>query len=587
MSGINPMEQAGGQVAQTAAVALQVLVLTARALSETSRREVPNPSPQQTLTQQPADPDHVRYAHMVRGIMQPPAVAEAMVNAPQWPQLAGELKKLESEGVNVSQFLSDAAPLIERMHADMQAGSPTPGVAVGPATNLRDPWAESSGRQRDEFQKPEGRVRGALSKLFKRGPDESSVLGERKKELARLGIGPQENSRLVVVAREALADEGLLAQMVVSREWPRIASQMRALQGDGHDPRRALAGVPTRMRQAAAVGITMSPSEAARGLLSDQTRNPFATAARASGPAPVVPPTAGVASAASAPAAASAVPSAGSAGKESASSTSAPDKISFDWSISGPSGKDREKVLSGTVVVPKGAMHGDLEDLAIRELRAAMKGLDASDSARHSYQFSAYENRESNGIWLPGRAVHMSGADPRVMSGPVPPTVGTTAKAPAASSTAATADAASSRGKPTCNWTISVPFGDGRKELASGTIDMSKRVPREANLEDLAVRKLNEATKHLDASDSARRDYQFSAYEGRDHNGVWLPGRAVHMSGADPRVTKQVSQAGGTTAKVAAARSTTVTSGATPVKGPKAATSRPVTPVRPVRGRDR
>src|SRR5690606_22809176 len=117
MSDANPMEQAAGQAVQTAAVALQVLILTARALSEASRREVaptaqPSPTPQQTPAQRPANPDHERYAHMVRGIVQPPAVAEAMVNAPQWPQLAGELKKLESAGVTVGQFLSDAAPVI-------------------------------------------------------------------------------------------------------------------------------------------------------------------------------------------------------------------------------------------------------------------------------------------------------------------------------------------------------------------------------------------------------------------------------------------------------------------------------------------
>ncbi|MGW0785921.1 hypothetical protein [Streptomyces sp. NPDC002913] len=306
MSDVNPMEQAGGQAVQTAAVALQVLVLAAQALSEAARREVPNPSgaapaptPQPTPTRQPADPDHERYAHMVRGIVQPPAVAEAMVKAPQWTQLAGELKKLESAGVNVGRFLTDAAPVIARMDADLRAGAAAPGVTATPAANLRDPWAPPPGQERAKSDEP-GMIKKAVewvnqavSELVKKvtGQDKpTTALGERSKELARLGIGAQENSRLVVVARESLADEGMLTQMVTSREWPGIASQMKTLQEAEHNPREALAGVPVRMQQAAAAGITLSPSEAARGLLTDQARTPAsAKPSTAPTPAPAVP----------------------------------------------------------------------------------------------------------------------------------------------------------------------------------------------------------------------------------------------------------------------------------------------------------
>lgn len=304
------MEQAAGQAVQTAAVALQVLVLTAQVLSEHSRREVaqranapavpPQQQPAPAPLRQPADPDHERYAHIVRATVQPPGVAEAMVNAPQWPQLADELKKLERAGVNVHQFLSDAAPMISRMDADLRAGSTTPGVTTSAAAATpRDPWAPPPGQERDEpgvIQRFTQWVKEAVSKLWQKitGREETSALGERSRELARLGIGSQENSRLVVVARESLADEGMLNQMVTSRAWPGIASQIRALEEAGHNPREALAGVPARIQQAAAAGIKLTPAEAARGLLTDQAKTPV--------PARVPTPTAAPAAATTPPA---------------------------------------------------------------------------------------------------------------------------------------------------------------------------------------------------------------------------------------------------------------------------------------------
>ncbi|MGW3091654.1 hypothetical protein [Streptomyces sp. NPDC001108] len=226
-------------------------------------------------------------------------MAEAMVKAPQWTQLAGELKKLESAGVNVGQFLTDAAPVIARMDADMRAGATAPGVTASPAVNLRDPWAPPPGRERVKGDEPGvikrvvEWVKQVASKLVEKvtGQDKpATALGERSKELARLGIGAQENSRLVVVARESLADEDMLTQMVTSREWPGIASQVKTLQEAGHNPREALAGVPVRMQQAAAAGITLSPSEAARGLLADQAKTPAPakSSATPTPPAPVV-----------------------------------------------------------------------------------------------------------------------------------------------------------------------------------------------------------------------------------------------------------------------------------------------------------
>lgn len=292
MSDANPMEQAAGQAVQTAAVALQVLILTARALNEASRRGTaptaqptptakPTPAPQQMPAHRPADPDHERYEHIVRAVV-PPAVAEAMVTAPQWPELAGELKKLEGAGVNVGTFLTDAAPVIARMDTDLKAGGPTPGVIASPTANLRDPWAPPQSQERAQREGPGmvkrivDWVKQAVAKIVAKitGKEKpTTALGDRSRELARLGISAQENSRLVVVARESLADESVLNQMVLSREWPGIAGQIKALQDAGRDPREALASIPTRLQQAAAAGANLSPAKAARGLLTEQAKS--------------------------------------------------------------------------------------------------------------------------------------------------------------------------------------------------------------------------------------------------------------------------------------------------------------------------
>ncbi|WP_438297926.1 hypothetical protein [Streptomyces sp. HUAS TT7] len=289
MSDINPMEHAAGQAASTAAVALQVLVMTAQALREHQQRQAaaaaqnPTPTPPAPQPTAPPNPDHERYAAMVRGTVQPADVAAAMVSAPQWPQLADELKKLEGAGVDVGQFLKDAAPVIARMDADLRTGSPTPGVtATGSLTaTAHNPFAAPSGEkpERDGPGLVERFVEWVKEKLANLFGKEKPPLGDRSGDLARHGIGPQENAKLVVTAREALADETALGQLVTSREWPGIAAQMRDLQQAGHNPREALAGIPIRIQQAAAAGINLTPAEAARGLLNDQAKTSPAPAA--------------------------------------------------------------------------------------------------------------------------------------------------------------------------------------------------------------------------------------------------------------------------------------------------------------------
>ncbi|MFP8906178.1 hypothetical protein [Streptomyces atacamensis] len=314
MSDTMAMDQAAGQAGQTAAIALQVLVMAAQALREQQEREAARtaavPTPEATpeaqtapeAERQPApDPDRDRYAQMVKDSVQPPAVAESMVTAPQWPQLADELRRLEGAGVDVGQFLRDAAPVISRIDADMRAGAPAPGVTASEAaTHPRNPWAPPPGEARPEREGPSfgERIAQWVKKAVEAvkegwrkfaGRGQSSALDDRSRDLARQGISPQENTRLVVAAREALADESVLGRLVTSREWPSIAGQMRTLQEAGHNPREALAGVPTRIRQAAAAGITLSPAEAARGLLTEQAKTPAPVGPAA---APTTPPAA-------------------------------------------------------------------------------------------------------------------------------------------------------------------------------------------------------------------------------------------------------------------------------------------------------
>ncbi|TDT93288.1 hypothetical protein EDD99_8096 [Streptomyces sp. 846.5] len=197
-------------------------------------------------------------------------------------------------------FLGDAAPLIARIDADLRAALPRPGLAVNPAAMTpANPFELPSPAERptvvERLPRAIERVREWLQQWRERR--NPSAPTDRAQRLAREGIGPQQNTRLVIAAREAIADERLLGQLVTSRQWPAIAGQMQRLQEAGRNPREALAGVAQRIRQAADAGIQLSPAEAANGLLSDQAKaatpatTTSATAAATSTAAPAPAPT--------------------------------------------------------------------------------------------------------------------------------------------------------------------------------------------------------------------------------------------------------------------------------------------------------
>lgn len=291
MSDTMAMEQAASQAGQTAAVALHVLVMAAQALREHQEREAAKATtttaPAPTPTPAP-DPQRDRFAKMVRDTVQPAAVAEAMVTAPQWPQLADELRKLEAAGVDVKSFLGQAAPVIAKIDTDLRAGSPAPGVTVpANAATPRNPWAPPPGQDRPSREGPGLGER--IAELVKKAAEAiknavQKLTGRNSGGTAQPAVNTQANILAVVTAREALADEKVLGQLVNSREWPDIAEQMKGLQEAGHNAREALAGVPTRIEQAKAAGITLSAAEAAHGLLNEQAATPAPPAAASQAP---------------------------------------------------------------------------------------------------------------------------------------------------------------------------------------------------------------------------------------------------------------------------------------------------------------
>ncbi|MFD0409946.1 hypothetical protein [Kitasatospora sp. NPDC127116] len=317
MSEPHPMDAAASQAGQTAAAALQILLLAAQALREEHQRKqaqqpgpaVPTPQPVQQAPDQ-----HQRYADMVRATVQPPAVAEAMVTSPQWPQLATELGKLEAAGINVQEFLSTAAPVIAKVDADLRALSAAqaaPGQEQGPTL----------GERIGEI------VRKAIDAITEGW---AKLTGKDKAPTPTLpGVGAEVLA--VMTARDAVSDQRAVAEIVNSAEWPGIVQQMQAAQAAGHNPGEALAGVPTRIQQAAAAGITLSATEAAQGLLNEQMKAPAANSAVASAavsssasPAPAASAAAGVAPAATATASAPAAANKAAAAATATSTTAKP-----------------------------------------------------------------------------------------------------------------------------------------------------------------------------------------------------------------------------------------------------------------------
>ncbi|MEU9079981.1 hypothetical protein AB0D22_35565 [Kitasatospora sp. NPDC048538] len=310
MSETHPMDAAAAQTGQTAAAALQILLLAAQALREEHQRkqsqQPPAPVPAPQPVQQSPD-QHQRYAEMVRATIQPPAVAEAMVTSPQWPQLATELGRLEAAGVDVKQFLTAASPVIARVDADLRALAAQAGPAQGQDKSLGERIGEI--------------VRKAVDAIAEGW---AKITGRDKAPTPTVPPRVGAEVLAVMTVREAVADQRVVAELVNSQQWPAIVEQMQAAQAAGHNPAAALAGVPVRIQQAAAAGITLSATEAAQGLLTEQAKAPAANAAAAAASASVSPNQAGaVSTAAGAAPAATATASAPAVANKAAAAATA------------------------------------------------------------------------------------------------------------------------------------------------------------------------------------------------------------------------------------------------------------------------
>jgi cell pole-organizing protein PopZ len=434
VSEANPIEQAVGQAGQSAAVALQVLVLLAQSVREHQRDQQAGnpPPPQRTL-----DPETHRYALAVREKL-PPELAAAIVNGPGWNRLAGELQQLERVGVDVRRFLGDAAPLVARIDADLRASLPQPGLTVNAAALApASPFELPRQAERPTLVQ---RVRKAVERLRERWQQwrerrNPSALGNRAQDLAREGIGPQQNARLVIAAREAIADERLLGQLVTSRQWPTVAGQMQRLQDSGRNPREALAGVAQRIRQAADAGIRLSAAEAASGLLTDQAKAAAPTTAPSAttGPAPtraatVPAPAVTPAPAAQTPAAAarstptstpaaSAAPAPTPTAQAAAPATALPAatnrEVGYVWTVTKQTPDGARRIAGGEAIVPAGpGERGAVEKVAAQELAQATRGMKpGAATERGSVQFSAIRAGGTS-----TEAVRMRGSDAAVLN---------------------------------------------------------------------------------------------------------------------------------------------------------------------------
>lgn len=449
------MDNAAAQAGQSASIALQALVLLARAAANRSAN----------APAKAADPELARYAQAIRETIRPEALAEAVLNSPQWPQLAAELRTLERAGVDVREFLKDAAPLVARIDADVRAAAPHPGVNVPPhAMQPRDPWAPPPGEQRPQREGPglpsrvaesvrrgADRVRESVQR-WRNGGDPAGPAEAMGRELDRAGITPQQNARLTIAAREAISDEALLGKLVTSRQWPAVAAEMTRLQQAGRDPREALAGVPERIQQAARAGITLGAAEAAQGLLTEQAKTPAAPTEgaqqthadrRAESPAVQAEPTAAPAAPAAptAPTVPTAAPAAAPA-PEPAHNQAAQQhtnrEVSYRWEITAPGETQAETVARGEAVVPAGpGERAAVEAVAAQQLANAARNVPAGDPRRGDLAFSAIGPGGSAG------AVRMRGNDPRVTAAAPRPSTPSARSAAQAQARAAAANARS------------------------------------------------------------------------------------------------------------------------------------------------
>ena len=136
--------------------------------------------PYRSSAQEPArDPERDRYAQMVRDTVEPPAVAEAMVTAPQGPRSWTNLGRLENAGVDMGQFLADATPVTARIDADCSSSSTPTRNAVLHAVAPSATRGRGNGVQRRPTRVGSGPPRSC----------QSAQVAEHHREIGAVGEG--------------------------------------------------------------------------------------------------------------------------------------------------------------------------------------------------------------------------------------------------------------------------------------------------------------------------------------------------------------------------------------------------------------
>lgn len=158
------------------------------------------------------------WADLLRETMPEGLVRDAVLSSPAWPEIAGQMAKLQERGVDVRELLTGA-------HAE--------GVGVDQAV-ARVMASEKSATAGAE----PAASRDALTSY---GPLTMGVeipknldLSDREKALRQLGVEAPDNARYVRLVREALPDrERETALLTQSRQWPLLAAKMAQLEQEG------------------------------------------------------------------------------------------------------------------------------------------------------------------------------------------------------------------------------------------------------------------------------------------------------------------------------------------------------------------
>lgn len=295
------MEQAAGQAAQTAAMSVRFLVTVAMAVAEHTGREHPARAAQvERLRQlnQPAGDPAERYAAMVRAEFKNPALRNALLDSEQWPQIAADLRYLESAGIDVSAFIRDAGAIADRIAGAMpQEPTPEQMVRAHMGDRLADTlvnsqrWPQIADEMRQmqaagidvpqmlrSAAEPGAKIEATLTAAWqtqaarverlekesepvrgtarpesenRRGRSGKDGLTRREAALKEAGVSPQENQKYIRMMGEAVEDRHHAAVLAVSTRWPEIAATMKELDGRKLDPAARLARLPQELARQA------------------------------------------------------------------------------------------------------------------------------------------------------------------------------------------------------------------------------------------------------------------------------------------------------------------------------------------------